>query len=182
MHRFAPSLSNVHATGLVAPYTAHGAALRAVALLLAIGALIPACAKQTTPSAFEALSVKASIDSLWTAYAHASDRKDADAFGAFFTEDAVLVHTGAATVRGREAIQTFLASRYADIDPTGLKVDAEETKVSGPIAVQSGTFEENFLEKGAERTRYCRYVLLTEQGDDRAWKIRRLAAITDSTK
>ena len=159
--------------------------LRAPALLLAILAilaLIPACTKETTPSAVEALEVKAAVDSLWAGYAHASDRKDAAAFGALFTEDATLVFSGATTVRGRGAIQTFLVSLYADVDPTGLRIEPDETKVSGPIAVQSGTFKESFLEKGVSKTEYGRFVLLAEQGKDRGWRIRRLAAMADSTK
>lgn len=163
-------------------FTVPLATLLVPALLLAIVALIPACMKETTPSAVEALEVKTAVDSLWAGYAHASDRKDEAAFGALFTEDAALVFSEAPTVRGREAIGTFLASLYANIDPTGLRIQADETKLSAPIAVQSGTFEESFMEKGVSKTEYGRYILLVEQGSDRGWKIRRLAAMSDSTK
>jgi len=145
-------------------------------------ALIPACAGQPTPSAFESLAAKAAIDTLWTGYAHASDRKDAAAFGALFTEDATLVYSGAPTVRGRDQIQTFLASLYADVDPTGLRIVPEETRVSGPIAVQSGAFEESFNETGIAKTEYGRYVLLAEQGEGHEWRIKRIVAIADSTR
>ena len=146
-------------------------------------ALIPACERGTTPSPVTTLEVKAAVDSLWSGYAHASDRKDGTAFGALFVEDATLVYSGAPTARGRDAIQTFLVSLYADVDPTGLRIEPDETRVSGSMAIQSGTFEEDFLEKGRiDRTKYGRYVLVAEQGKDRVWKIRRLVTITDMTR
>jgi len=156
--------------------------MRSFLALLVILAAVPACRKETTPSAFESLSVKAVIDSLWTGYAHASDTKDAAAFGALFTEDATVTYSGVPTVHGRDAIQAFLVKLYADIDPTGLRVEPDETRVSGTLAVQSGKFQENFNEKGEEKTEYGRYVLVVEKGDGEAWKIRGLTAIADSTK
>lgn len=152
-----------------------------LALALVVSALVPACNTQSTPSAVSALEVKAAVDSLWTRYAYASDTKDAAAFGALFAEDATLVRSGAATVHGRDAIQTSLVSIYADLDPTGLRVLPDETKVSDAIAVQSGTLEESFLARGVPTTRYGRFVLVAELGSDRAWRIRRLVEIADST-
>src|SRR6185295_13789761 len=132
-------LGLVFATGL-----GKDSAMRATVVALLALAIIPACGPQTMRSAVGTLEVKAAVDSLWSAYAHASDRKDAGAFGALFTEDAVLVSAGVPTVHGRQAIQERLVSMYADLDPTGLRVEADETRVSGTIAVQSGTFEESF--------------------------------------
>jgi uncharacterized protein (TIGR02246 family) len=154
---------------------------RSLVFVLLTLAAIPACETQTMRSAVGTLEVKAAVDSLWSGYAHASDRKDAAAFGALFTEDAAYVTPGTPTVRGREAIQERLVSMYADIDPTGLRVEADETRVSGTIAIQSGTFEENFNEKEAAKTRYGRYVLIAEPERERAWKIRRLIVVVDST-
>ncbi len=155
--------------------------MRAPALALLVLALIPACGTQTMRSAVGTLEVKAAVDSLWSGYAHASDRKDAAAFGALFTEDAALVYPGVPTVRGRQAIQERLVSIYAGIDPTGLRVEADETRVSGTIALQSGTFEESFNEKSAAQTRYGRFVLIAEPERERSWKIRRLFVVIDST-
>lgn len=144
--------------------------------------LISACARQSTPSAVETMEVKAAVDSLWVGYAHASDRKDAAAFGTLFTEDATLVYSGESTVHGREAIQSFLAALYAPVDPTGLRIEPEETRVSGSIAVQSGAFQESFTRNGVPKVEYGRFVLIAEQGADGSWKIRRLAAMEDSTR
>ena len=143
--------------------------------------LLSACTTQEKPSAVETLGVKAAIDSLWAEYAYASDRKDAAAFGKLFTEGAVLDFSTAPTQRGRDSIQTFLARLYADLDPTGMRVEADETKVDGSLAVQSGTFQERYTEKGSENTKYGRFALVAELQADRSWKIQRLVAITDST-
>jgi uncharacterized protein (TIGR02246 family) len=157
----------------------HARLLHAAALALLI---LPACTGQRAPSAIQTLEVKAAVDSLWAGYAHASDQKDAAAFGKLFTEDAVLVYSNAATAHGREQIQAFLASRYAGIDPTGLRIEPDETKVSGSVAVQSGDFQERFIEKNVERTNFGRFVLVAEAGTEGSWRIRRLVAIEDSTR
>ncbi|HKW50834.1 MAG TPA: SgcJ/EcaC family oxidoreductase [Candidatus Eisenbacteria bacterium] len=155
--------------------------MRALIFALICLAVIPACGQQTMRSAVGTLEVKAAVDSLWSGYAHASDRKDAAAFGALFTEDAALVYTGVATVRGRQAVQERLVSMYADIDPTGLRVEADETRVSGTMAIQTGTFEESFNEKSAAKTRFGRFALIAESERERSWKIRRLFVVVDST-
>jgi len=155
--------------------------VRSLAFALLISGFISACTPQTSQSPVSTLAVKAAIDSLWTHYAVASDQRDAAAFGALFTEDATLMYSGAPTARGREAIQTYLASLYSGIDATGLRVVPDETRVSGLFAVQGGTFEESFLKNDKPMTELGRYSLVAEMQPDHAWKIARLTAIADST-
>lgn len=159
-----------------------GAAFAAAAALAAAGLLsLSACTRQSAPSAVESLTAKAAVDSLWSGYAHASDEKDPEGFAKLFTDDAVVDYSGAPTARGRDAITTFLISLYIDIDPTGLRVEADDTRVSGSTAIQSGVFMEHFIEKDTAKTEYGRFVLVAERGDKGVWKIRRLMAIADST-
>ena len=155
--------------------------VRSLAFALLIPGFISACSPQSSRSPVTTLAIKAAIDSLWTGYAHASDQRDAAAFGALFTEDAALLYSGAPTARGREAIHTYLASRYAGIDATGLRVVPDETRVSGLFAVQGGTFEESFLKNDKPMMELGRFTLVAEMGPDHAWKIMRLTAIVDST-
>jgi len=61
-----------------------------------------------------------------------------------------------------------------------LRVDADETKVSGTIAVQRGAFEESFNERDTAKTKYGRFALVAEP-EKQAWKIRRLVVVVDST-
>jgi len=133
-------------------------------------------------TALEISVVKTSIDSLWTMYATASDQRDAIAFESIFSEDGTLVFSNAPTVKGRKAIGEFLAAQYTPIDATGFRVVPEELKVSGSLAAQSGTSEERFIEGGAEKIKYGRFVLIAERGSDNSWRIRRLAAIADSIR
>lgn len=54
--------------------------------------------------------------------------------------------------------------------------------MSGSVAVQSGDFQERFIEKNVERTNFGRFVLVAEAGTEGSWRIRRLVAIEDSTR
>ncbi len=152
------------------------AALAAAALLS-----LPACTRQSAPSAVESLTAKAAVDSLWSDYVHAAKEKDPNGFAKLFTDDAVVDFSGSPTARGRDAIATFLTSLSASIDPTALRVVPDETRVSGSTAIQSGAFQEDYIDQSKQRTEYGRFVMIAEQGDKDTWKIRRLIAIVDST-
>ena len=156
--------------------------MRALIFSMFALATLTSCATNDVDSALQAAKAKASIDSLWTQYAVASDQRDAAAFANLFTEDASLVQSGAPTARGRKAIADFLASLYTGIDATGLRVTPEELKASGSLAVQGGIFEEQFIEADSQKTKFGRYLLFAERGTDEAWRIRRLAVIADSTR
>ena len=95
--------------------------MRPLILVLA-AVLVASCARPSGTSSFNNLTVKGSIDSLWTRYATAADERDSTAFGELFTEDAALVFSSAPTVQGRSAIQTFVGALYGPIDMTGLTI------------------------------------------------------------
>jgi uncharacterized protein (TIGR02246 family) len=150
-------------------------------LMLALAAvLVASCARPTDSSRVNPLTVKGSIDSLWTRYATAADERDSTAFGALFTEDASLLFSSAPTVQGRAAIQTFYGALYGPIDVTGLRITQEDLKISGNMAAQTGTFREDFIEQNRERTEYGRFALVVEKGEDGPWRIWRLVAVMDS--
>lgn len=154
--------------------------MRPLILVLA-AVLLASCAQPSgTSSSFSNLTVKGSIDSLWTRYATAADERDSTAFGDLFTEDASLIFSSAPTVQGRAAIQTFFGALYGPIDVTGLKITQEDLKISGNVAAQTGTFREDFIEQNRERTEYGRFALVVEKGEDGPWRIWRLVAVMDS--
>jgi uncharacterized protein (TIGR02246 family) len=150
-------------------------------LVVFLGAILVSCAPESGPSAVDVVGARSAVDSLWTRYAEASDRHDAAAFEPLFEEEAILAFSTAPTVRGRAAIGAFLASRYAQVDATGLHVEADQFVMSDFLAVETGTFAETFLETGAERTERGRFTLIAYRGEDRVWRIRNLTAIADST-
>ena len=149
-------------------------------ILLGAAVLLASCARPSGTSSFNNLTVKGSIDSLWTRYANAADQRDSTAFGALFAEDASLVFSNAPTVNGRPAIQTFLGALYGPVDVTGFRVTQEDLKISGTMAAQTGTFTENFIEQNREKTEFGRFALIVERGEDGPWRIWRLVAVQDS--
>ena len=149
--------------------------------VLAILAFLPSCAGPNLDTAMQAAQAKGSIDSLWSGYAVAADRRDETAFRSLFTDDAILDFSGAPSVTGKSAIASFLRERYTPIDETGFKVTPDDLKASGDLATQGGTFEERFTEADVPKIEYGRYVLVAEKGSDSAWRIRRLMAVADST-
>jgi len=153
--------------------------MRPLILLLA-AVLLTSCARPSGTSSFNNLTVKGSIDSLWTRYATAADERDTTAFGALFSEDASLIFSSAPTVRGRASIQTFLGALYGPVDVTGLRVTQEDLKISGTMAAQTGTIQESFIEQNREKTEYGRFALVVEKGEDGPWRIWRLVAVMDS--
>ena len=153
--------------------------MRPLFLVLA-AVLLASCARPSGTSSFNNLTVKGSIDSLWTRYANAADQRDSTAFGALFTEDASLIFSNAPTVRGRPSIQTFLGALYGPVDVTGFNVTQEDLKISGTMATQTGTFREDFIEQNFEKTEYGRFALVVERGEDGPWRIWRLVAVMDS--
>jgi ketosteroid isomerase-like protein len=151
-----------------------------LALLIAI---VPACGtQQELDTTVQAATVRASLDSLWAQYAVAADQRDSIAFGALFFDDATLVFSNAPTVSGRAAIETFLVTRYTGIDVTALRVTPDDLRVHGPLAVETGSFEEDYTEAGAPKTQAGRFVLIAEPDAKKAWKIRRMVSMADSVR
>lgn len=157
--------------------------IRRFGLVLVLLALIPACASQpSAPSPMRILEVKASLDTLWTRYAFASDAHDAGGFELLFASDATISFSNAPTVTGAPAIGEFLGKLYSGVDATALRVDGQYLNVMGNTAFQTGTFEEDFTEGGVEKTEYGRFALYAEQAANKEWRLRNLTAIADSIR
>jgi len=156
--------------------------LRALALVL-VAVAAASCATQQGTSAMDVAMAKSSADSLWTRYAAAADQHDRIAFGALFTEDGTLSFSGAPAVEeGRPAIEQFLDSLYAKVDMTGFRVRPYEFHVSATLAAEAGSFEEDATVDGKETTRYGRFAMWMEHGQDGAWRMRHLTAVVDSIR
>ncbi len=149
----------------------------ALALLLAAS-----CGREPGPTLEDAAAAKDAVDTLWTRYALAANQHDAAAYDSLFTENAALVLDRTPTAHGLDAIKKTLASLYGPVSTTALRIQQEEFRMGGTAAFQGGTYEEDFIEGGQEKTRYGRFSLLAERGDDKRWRILRLMAFPDSTK
>ena len=151
-------------------------------LLLVLAAAIPACGGPQLDAPRQAAEVKSTLDTLWTQYADAADRRDSLAFGPLFRDDAVLVYSSAPTASGRRAIEQFLVALYSGVDLTSLRVTPEDLRMSGNLGAQAGKFEEDYSDAGAAKTMAGRFALIVERGDDKAWRIRRLVMLADSVR
>lgn len=155
--------------------------MRTAAVLSLLIAIVPACGTQEQlDTTVQAAAVRATLDSLWSQYAVAADRRDSVAFANLFLEDAVLVMDHTPTMSGREAIAKFLAARYVPIDVTAFRVRVDDLRARGPLAIETGDWEEEFTQNGAPKTQFGRFALVAEPDEQKIWKVRRLVAFADS--
>jgi ketosteroid isomerase-like protein len=154
------------------------------ALVLAIlVAVVPACGtQQQLDTTVRAATVRASLDSVWAQYAVSADQRDRIGFGSLFHEDAVVIFSGAPTVSGRASIEEFLVALYSPVDVTAFRVIPDDLRVHGPLAIETGAFEEDYTEGGAPKTEAGRFVLVAEPDAKKAWRIRRLVVMADSVR
>jgi hypothetical protein len=157
--------------------------MRFVALfLLVLVVALPACGRHNLDETVQAAGVRAVLDTLWTEYADAADRRDSLLFSSLFHPDAALIYSGAPTVVGRPLVTHFLVTLYSAVDLTKLRIVPEDMKVGGTLAAQGGTFEEDFLDAATPKTDVGRYELIAERGDDKRWRIHRLVMMVDSLR
>ena len=156
--------------------------MRTLVVLILLAVALASCTTEQGTSALDEAVAKASVDSLWQRYAKAIDQPDSADLRDLFTLNAVYDVSGQATAKGPSAIQASLDSTYRDFDATAFRVEPDEFKVSRALAVQSGTYEVDGTQKGAEVRQYGRYVFVLEKQGGGAWRAARLTAIADSTK
>src|SRR5512138_3690156 len=137
--------------------------MRYAVILALLIAIVPACGtQQQLDTSVQAATVRAALDSVWAQYAVAADQRDSIAFGSLFHDDAVLVFSGAPTVQGRSSIQTFLTALYGPVDVTQFRVIPDDLRVRGALAVETGSYEETYLEAGVPKTEVGRFVVIAE--------------------
>ena len=104
--------------------------------VLALGVAAAACGGKRDPGFTRADGdvVRKTAADLSAAYG----AKDVDAAIALFSPDAVFMPPNAPTLRGKDAIRTFFAKRFAE--KVTLQLEPQDVGGSGPIAFQSGTY------------------------------------------
>jgi ketosteroid isomerase-like protein len=154
--------------------------IRSLLALLGVAALLASCAEPGGPTAIDVVTAQAAVDSIWTKFAEAADRHDADAFGALLTEDASVVYSGQPTTQGRAGAQNLLLSLHTGADVTSLRIVPEDFKMSDFLATQTGIFEDRYTKDGKEMARTGRFTLVAVRGEDRIWRIWKLMALVDT--
>src|SRR3954471_9999345 len=110
-----------------------------IVLVSAAALVLGACSD--TPPPVNKSAIEKSVRDVEANMAKAAAAKDAAAFAANYTEDAVLMAPGMAAMKGRDAIRTGFTSMFADPN-LNLTFSADRVEIadSGDMAVTRGNY------------------------------------------
>lgn len=156
-----------------------------VLVLLASIAMVgcqPAETGKMEGTAIDTAAVMSSLDSLRQAFVEAYNAADTAAIAAMFTEDAVVLPSGAPPVRGRDSIAASFAREWA----RGAQMDEltalETTLINSDWVMEYGDVQITVTPQDADqgRTMDGSYLVVLHRTAD-GWKLVRDAASMDST-
>ncbi len=81
--------------------------------------------------------------------------------------------------RGRSEIQSLLASLYANVEVVAFRTQPDGLEASSTLAVQGGTFEEEFLPEGRKRTESGRSLIVVRRDAKDDWRVVRLVTLPE---
>ena len=153
--------------------------MRAARIAIAVLALA-ACAKSSTPAGDtsaaaaspgkDTTSAVDAVAKLREAWVDAAHNQDATKVAAMYTDDAVLVGSDQPLASGRAAIQSAFEKAFPIAH--GLKVNSENTDVSGDLAYDFGTYAEEVTPpKGKTTIVGGAYLVVLKKQSDGSWKI-----------
>ena len=90
---------------------------------------------------------KKDIDDLRSKYAELFNQKQADQLATLYTEDAVIVTAGTATIQGRKNIHDYLSGAFSQ-GAGNLNIQSEGTQVGGNLAYDWGKFTDSTTTSG----------------------------------
>lgn len=113
----------------------------------------------------------------WGEYRESLARGDAPALAAMFTDDAMLMELGTATLRGRAAIERFVGGAFARAARTEVTNSTAELTVHDDRAYEFGTFDDVGSGLGAPPGGHGgQYFVVWRRSGDGAWRIHRMMA------
>jgi ketosteroid isomerase-like protein len=125
----------------------------------------------------------AGIDSLNARLVQAYRTRDAQAYGALYTDTAVFEWPAFSTVRGRSGMEEMARRNWAALDDMDLRLTVSSRRVASDHATEFGAFEQSFRDSsGVRSTEFGRYVTVLARGADGAWRIDRFFGFADSTR
>jgi uncharacterized protein (TIGR02246 family) len=157
--------------------------MRAAGMALAAVALC-ACAKGGGPGANSSAAGTAASDSAAAAvakvrddWAEGSHTQNAVRVASLYSEDAVMVGSDQPLASGRSSIEAALAKAFPISH--GLKINSENTDVSGDLAYDFGTYSELVQPPGGKETIVGgAYLVVLKKQSDGSWKIVRHMTVT----
>jgi uncharacterized protein (TIGR02246 family) len=150
-----------------------------LALLISLSLLVPGCRQAEVPAespASEQLATpdpaaaQQEIERLRDEWVAASERDDAAAVAALYTDDAVVASPDDPPAEGREAIQALWTRNFPMA--SGLEVRSAKLEASGDFAYDYGEFSQRITPpKGKPMDVTGKYLVVLKRQPDGAWKI-----------
>jgi len=106
------------------------------------------------------------VDALNDAFASAMVRGDAAAVAALYTEDAHLFFFKGTTLKGRAAIQEYLAGMLKSMKVLTMKIVSDEIHPMADAILDQGHYEMTSETEGKAVTEKARYLQVFKQGKD----------------
>jgi uncharacterized protein (TIGR02246 family) len=142
-----------------------------VVAVSAIAFVLAACG--SSAPAVDKAAVERSVKDVEAGMAKAISAKDAAAFAANYTADAILMTPGTPAMKGNDAIRAGIGSMFADPD---LKLEAASDRVevaaSGDMAATHGTYTMTATDSATKKpiNDHGSYVTVFRKQADGAWK------------
>jgi uncharacterized protein (TIGR02246 family) len=140
--------------------------------VVAIGLIILATACSPSEAKHDTAADMAAITKVRTGWETAFKAGDAAAIGALYTADAHLMNNEMATATGPKAIEAMYKEMIGTMASQAVVITAEQTDVSGDLAVDRGTYKLSLSPKGgAAMTEEGRYMVVLKRQADGSWKL-----------
>jgi uncharacterized protein (TIGR02246 family) len=144
-------------------------------IAVALATATVSCARMSAPVPADTSKDVAAIDTVRSDYAAAYNSGDVNKLITLYASDAVMMQEHQPAVVGAENIRKALEGTMSQFT-TSLTLRAEETKVTGDMAFDRGTFKLALTPKapgGAGMNENGKYLVLLQKGADGAWKLAR---------
>ena len=159
--------------------------MQLAAVLLSLFAVTSPAAGQATKQQGnpKAASAREASDRIWADFGAALKKGDATAILATYTDDAVMIDPGAATLSGKAAIGDFVKGFFANGKVTEHSHVVEGFETDGDIAIEHGRWKLGYQEKGKAKPDVtdARYILVWKRGADGKWLLHRDVSIPNPT-
>ena len=117
-------------------------------------------------------AAKRAVEQAMQAYAATLQEGTLKAVAAHYTMDGELELPDLATLKGRKAIQDFLTPLESTSQITAVKMRTDKIDVHGPLAAQSGTYDQDAGERGKPTEHFHgRYLAVWRLEADGIWRL-----------
>lgn len=142
-----------------------------------------ACAapRQEEPQSSMA-TVEAQLDSLWAQYIAAAVAGDAEGIARLYVDDALVIETGLATIRGGAALRSVVTDVLGAVRFIEAEIRPDMTERAGNKVLQFGTYRDVLQPTGqGVQVVNGRFGAVLQRDSTGAWRVSRLVAVADST-